>query len=366
MKKVLKQSISIVMIATILAIAVTLGSCKRREALDPTQVEQNYASGVALVLTKCYYKINIGDEGNAMYFSQPDSDGDYIFETEVSDVKPIVGTGTAFFIGSDGTLATNAHVVRPKIDGRKVESNFKQQMALLTRAYRDSIDMYDRLAQTAHSLYMGAPVGSSEEDEYRRVRDACREEIENFKNTISLLEVGAANIIFDVEPLTEVAIAFNDTYVTNESDFKSCVITDIDEENDLAIIQLKDKVTPEGKYVFNIAKNEDLEELVDDHGDKVDVYDMPVGSKLYLIGYNYGPTIASTSTGIKAQVTSGEISQTGDKHHYMYTIPTLGGSSGSPVINEYGDIVAINFAGLSSTQNFNYGIKAKHLRNLID
>lgn len=353
-------------IVSLLTVALVLGACKRREALDPTQVEQNYASGVALVLTKCYYKINIGDEGNAMYFSQPDSDGDYIFESEVSDVKPIIGTGTAFFISSDGTLATNAHVVRPKIDSRKVESNFKQQMAFLTRAYRDSIDMYERLAQTAHSLYMGAPVGSSEENEYKRVRDACREEIENFKNNISILEVGAANIIFDVEPVTEVSVAFNDTYVTNESDFKSCVITDIDEENDLAIIQLKDKVTPEGKYVFNIPTTESLEELVDDNGDKVDIYDMPVGSKLYLIGYNYGPTIASTSTGIKAQVTSGEISQTGDKHHYMYTIPTLGGSSGSPVINEYGDIVAVNFAGLSSTQNFNYGIKAKHLRNLIE
>lgn len=49
----------------------------------------------------------------------------------------------------------------------------------------------------------------------------------------------------------------------------------------------------------------------------------------------------------------------------MYSIPTLQGSSGSPVINQYGELMAINFAGLSTTQSFNYGIKVNKLKELL-
>ena len=52
--------------------------------------------------------------------------------------------------------------------------------------------------------------------------------------------------------------------------------------------------------------------------------------------------------------------------YYLYSIPSLPGSSGSPVVNQKGELIAINFAGINSTQNFNYGIKVKYLRELIN
>lgn len=50
----------------------------------------------------------------------------------------------------------------------------------------------------------------------------------------------------------------------------------------------------------------------------------------------------------------------------MYSIPALPGSSGSPVLNRKGELVAINFSGLNGTQNFNYGIRMKYLKSLME
>lgn len=46
-------------------------------------------------------------------------------------------------------------------------------------------------------------------------------------------------------------------------------------------------------------------------------------------------------------------------------IPALPGSSGSAVVNHKGQLVAINYAGISSTQSFNYGIRVKYLIKLL-
>lgn len=50
----------------------------------------------------------------------------------------------------------------------------------------------------------------------------------------------------------------------------------------------------------------------------------------------------------------------------MYSIPALQGSSGSPVVNQYGELVAINFAGINGTQSFNYGIRVERLREIVN
>ena len=88
--------------------------------------------------------------------------------------------------------------------------------------------------------------------------------------------------------------------------------------------------------------------------------------KLYMIGFNAGFTLSNTSQGIKAQITSGTISQKPDNDKIMYTIPSLPGSSGSPVVNEYGKLVAVNFAGMTGTQSFNYGIQSKRVLQFVN
>ena len=64
-------------------------------------------------------------------------------------------------------------------------------------------------------------------------------------------------------------------------------------------------------------------------------------------------------------MTSGKVTQTPDGDRLLYSIPTVQGSSGSPIINEDGNVVAVNFAKLAGSDNFNFGIPLERIRNFL-
>ena len=84
-----------------------------------------------------------------------------------------------------------------------------------------------------------------------------------------------------------------------------------------------------------------------------------------MIGYNAGLVLANTEKGISVQMTSGRITQTPDNDRVLYSIPTVQGSSGSPVVDEYGNVVAVNFAKLAGSDNFNFGIPVSRVREFL-
>ncbi|MBD5208946.1 MAG: hypothetical protein HDS80_03255 [Bacteroidales bacterium] len=169
---------------------------------------------------------------------------------------------------------------------------------------------------------------------------------------------------FNISQKTSIGIAYNDTHITDDSDFIPCVSEKVDEENDLAVIQLKDKTTPKDKYVFSIPSADPLENY--SYIDKIlkSIY-KDKNENIFMIGFNLGPALALTSEGLKAQVNKGNISQKQDTR-LLYSIPALPGSSGSPVINSEGELIGVNHAGINQTQSFNYGIRVKHLRKLFE
>ena len=67
-----------------------------------------------------------------------------------------------------------------------------------------------------------------------------------------------------------------------------------------------------------------------------------------------------------AQMTSGKVSQLPDGSKVLYSIPTLQGSSGSPVIDRDGYVRAVNFAKLRGTDSFNFGIPEKQIINFLN
>lgn len=363
----------------LLFVLLGLASCDRAKTSDEILTE--CGSGVVMVANQFYYKITL-PTGKVWYFTGLDEEGDLENWTmdlaEIQKNKKII-TGTGFFVSEEGKILTNRHVAAPTItlsDTKKSVRALLDGMAEMVRAEMESMsEKYDELERSksdcySYNEYDGNYYVDNErlqqiEQQQTLLKEAYDSDIQ-IKDNIGTMDLSELK----VEPVCELGIAYNNTYVTKITDFIPCVVTSVsDKENvDLAMIQLKNKLTPEGKHVFVVLDNEKQGFL-----DKFkslfvssDKDELQTDQKLYMIAFNAGFTLSNTSQGIKAQITSGTISQMPDNNKIMYTIPALPGSSGSPVVNEYGKLAAVNFAGVTGTQSFNYGILIKRVKQFVN
>lgn len=336
-------------------------STKEKTKLSPEQIESKYSSGVVLIKNSYYYTISFNG-GKAFYFTGLDSDGDPENLTlDPSELTPAVAFGTGFFISKDGLIATNSHVASPNVDISSARSSIMNFFRSMANEWSKEInDINEKLGIL--QLAIISADSYSDKRQYQQMYDELVKERDSTQEAVNMVH-SLGGMDYEATLHTDLGIAYNDTHVTNMSDFHDCVTVADDPSHDLAIIQLKDKVTPEKKHVFKIPNGKSADNSDGDGESKKK--GVKVGKKLYMIGFNLGPTLALTNQGVKAQVTSGEVSQDTDDARIMYTISALHGSSGSPVIDEYGKLIAVNYAGLDMTQNFNYGVKASHLKKLL-
>lgn len=339
-------------------------SCGNKSEQD---IEKEISSGVVLVQNQSYYEVDLSN-GEKIFFSNYDEqDGIKGITTEEDSVEVVTSFGTGFFISKDGQIVTNAHVVSNTVadkDVTKSVSKIVDALKKITLAmYNDYTEKYEAAVQAYNYANYSDDFSYEEFYKIRDIKDALDEKRREYAETYNGLdEINARDS--EIKYHNKISIAYNDTYVTSTTDFVSCVLTKIDSEHDLAILQLKDKKTPDGKYVFAVS-NEDPLENYDWKENLIKKVGEDKNSKLFMTSFNLGPTLALTKEGIKSQFNSGSISQHTNER-IMYSIPTLPGSSGSPVVNLQGQLVAINYAGLNGTQNFNYGIRVKYLKELIE
>ena len=357
----MKTSNRILVTASAITISImSILGCSREKSAE--EIYNEKASGVVMILNEYFYSVTL-PTGETFYFSDI-QDGKLLnVAFSQNQVKTTYSFGTGFFIDNYGGILTNRHVVNHYIKKSDV-IHYVQNLLSALAAYaqeRQEKAMYEggRIYQYLRQSQYDSRYATYDEQLEQRLYELSRE-YDQAQNYIAQIKSISASQIA-VRRHSKVGIAFNDSYVSGPSDFKPCTVEkeSEDENVDLALIRLADAVTPQGAAVFSTG--------VDSHGKiKATSADkLTLDQQLYLIGYNQGIALASTTEGIKAQLTSGKISQKPDQYRLLYTIPILQGSSGSPVVNSYGDLVAVNFAAVSGTQSFNFGIPIHQIRAFL-
>ena len=282
---------------------------------DATELYQKYNKSIVLIYNKFYYTINI--DGSPAVYIGLDSNREYSYSLEPSDIDPIAIEGTGFFISKSGQIITNRHVAYPWT------SNSNDQEFMVTNP---------KLYEVYKEIMKGVNYALNE-------RNIGHLDRELSGKTVYL------------------GVALNNSFVNSEDDFIECVQIKHheDHEIDLALMQTMDQQLASSATYLDIENVMSKENI--DVGDMATIIGFPGGS-------NYQTSVGS-STELQAISNVGSISQKPSEKKVMYQAPTTHGASGAPVFNEKGELIAVNFSGYK-TQGFNYGILVKYINDLIE
>lgn len=323
---------------------------------NKTPTIEDMESGVGLILVKRYFYVDLKLEGITIggnpvvaYFNY-DANEKKIINLTYDPQKATYqyGTGTGFLISEDGLIATNRHIANPITPDDVAVALKKHFQEEKDRNQDEANKLNDKL----HSL-------DKKDSEFENVQAQLKHSQEQVRILDKIVNTGQ----YKVEVKCYNSIAFTNTRIEDENDFISCSQPRAwgepggVKENDVAIIQIKKKQdVPKDAFIFTVPEKDLMDEKIPDD------YEITV------LGYNAGVNLQDMKLleGLKPQAQHGKITRNSEKYRIQYDAPTLGGSSGSPVINKQGQLVAINNSGIGGTQGFNYGVRTKYLKELLD
>jgi len=348
MRRVLGYSIQWYVVMALLIIG-----CKLRPP-EPIEVYERYRKCVVLLRHDYYFKTTM-DNGLEFYFVIS-RDGPQFFDTE-EEVRQatITSYGTGFFISRQGHIATVRHLIMAQEEGQEVERAIRKYLFNLRQRIQRDIAKLKADRTLLREFFNDLHAYLSFDNKIKIISAYTKRE-----NLIIILEGILENLRYNPDQIhTEMVsvflgAAYDGRHVTSVEDYEPCVVIKAseDESIDIAILQLKDQLTPnEMADIFELDAHKRPPQL-------------HINDRVYMIGYNHGYGLASTVQGIKSQFTSGIVTQEPTRYRLLYSIPTLPGSSGSPIIDEWGRLVAVNYAKTADFQGFSFGIPVVHLINL--
>ena len=334
---------------------------------SPDKIFEKYKSSVVLIASEFYYEI--ATESIVCYYS-PSTERKIFFSKEDVLNNLSFSTGTGFVISRNGEIITNNHVVNHKDENFKNElvnffSEENSKIYSKIKMYGDSINQVNyTLDQFSNQLDLFDKeellTKNSEYINKRNLLIDIYNSIDNlnFNNSVSKLIIH------------RLGVAYNNTHVSDFNDLQECVVvkTSENEKIDLALIQTKNKTfNTKPNLIFNFEDNNpNTIENPEKYKKRNIKNPIKINEDVFMIGFNQGFSLANTKQGIKSQFTSGKISQENDGERILYTIPTLEGSSGSPIVDKWGNLVGVNFAKIRNSQSFSFGVPVYEVKKFYE
>ena len=88
---------------------------------------------------------------------------------------------------------------------------------------------------------------------------------------------------------------------------------------------------------------------------------------MYTLGFPMFDTLQDQKMekGIQLSASGGNISQADTEFGFGFDAASFHGASGSPVFNDKGLLIGVLNKGVDQTQGYNFGIKAKYVKDLL-
>ena len=256
---------------------------------------------------------------------------------------------TAFFLDSLGRMATNRHVAMPweelDKDQKETISNFIENN-LPKDGSVASINAFLQTSILAEAVQKQAllKAGGSQERFVNNVMNICSR-IAKSKYTVS-------------GSIDHITVGYPGNYYTHEDEFQRCNVLEVakEEDVDLAILQLNNKTTP--KNITHVFSPENF------YTGNLE----PLKDQLVTIGYPAGLrwSMDDKTKSLEPNIRETKCSKEPGRYDFEFQANSVGGSSGSPVFNQQGQLVGVLYGGYSVAGGSTKAIHAKFLKKLYD
>lgn len=313
---------------------------------------QALQNATACVFETFYYEVTIKDDPFVGVIDQwpekwifgYDKEGDLCLGTLTNtEVNPVVGTGTAFFISEYGELGTNRHIACP------------WEYA--------SADVTDQIRQIMQSVLESNGILSIVENDIVKKSNNEAELSARINDAILRLQRLKKQEIIISGSFDYIGVALAGTNFTTIADLQSCqvIASSDDDRKDVALLRLNSKQTPSdivkaGFYDINRARTDEKTLLPQE--EELTTIGFPAefgtGNNIIAKGKEYRPTVHRTY-----------ISKTPDDDMFQLQSNVVGGQSGSPIIDKDHRLVGVVWGSHRGTE-VAYGCNIKHLKELYD
>ena len=275
-------------------------------------------------------------------------------------------SATAFFLDKNGYMGTNRHVAVPwdyrtKDEDNRIRELIEYRIELMRRTCRFMKTGDERwtVSEKNRDFSQLTMQKFAETDFFKAIYNHIRKSANwqgELDKIVDRLNRSRYTITGAIDYIT---VGYAGRNYTHRDEFQRCdVVADSkDKEIDVALLQLNDKKTPADVELLFSPSNFYTEKLV------------PLKDKLFTIGYPAGLTwgLDTKIKSLEPNIKETKCSKEPSKYVFEFQDQSIGGSSGSPVFNEAGQLVGILSSGTSNVAGgFTMAVQSKYLKKIYD